>query len=63
MMPEPKDYRSWRQQMSDLEAAAQNGTYEETWALPTGQTYRVTGRPHPDGAVALLFEDISAEVL
>lgn len=62
MMPEPKDYRSWRQQMSDLEAAAQNGTYEETWALPTGQTYRVTGRPHPDGAVALLFEDISAEI-
>ena len=62
MMPEPKDYRSWRQQMSDLETAARNGTYEETWALPTGQTYRVTGRPHPDGAVALLFEDISAEV-
>jgi len=62
MMPEPKDYKSWRQQMSDLEAAAQNGTYEETWALPTGQTYRVTGRPHPDGAVALLFEDISAEI-
>ncbi|GGD21242.1 PAS-domain containing protein [Sinisalibacter lacisalsi] len=62
IMPEPKDYRSWRHQMSDLVAAAQNGTYEETWALPTGQTYRVTGRPHPDGAVALLFEDISAEI-
>lgn len=62
MMPEPKDYMSWRQQMSDLEAAAVNGTYEETWALPTGQTYRVTGRPHPDGAVAFLFEDITAEI-
>lgn len=62
MMPEPKDYISWRQQMSDLEAAAVNGTYEETWSLPTGQTYRVTGRPHPDGAVAFLFEDISAEI-
>lgn len=62
MMPEPKDYISWRQQMSDLEAAAVNGTYEETWALPTGQTYRVTGRPHPDGAVAFLFEDISSEI-
>lgn len=61
MMPEPRDYRSWRQQISDIEAAAKNGTFEETWALPTGQTYRVTGRPHPDGAVALLFEDISAE--
>ncbi|GKY86485.1 PAS-domain containing protein [Sinisalibacter aestuarii] len=62
MMPEPKDYKSWRQQMSDLVAAAERGAYEETWALPTGQTYRVTGRPHPDGAVALLFEDISAEI-
>ncbi len=62
MMPEPKDYKSWRQQMADLEAKAVNGTYEETWSLPTGQTYRVTGRPHPDGAVAFLFEDISAEM-
>ncbi len=62
MMPEPKDYRSWRQQMAELEANAINGTYEETWALPTGQTYRVSGRPQPDGAVAFLFEDISAEI-
>jgi PAS domain-containing protein len=62
MMPEPKDYKSWRQQISDLVVAAENGSYEEKWSLPTGQTYRVTGRPHPDGAVALLFEDISAEI-
>lgn len=62
MMPEPRDYKSWRQQMSDLVAAAEKGFYEETWSLPTGQTYRVSGRPHPDGAVALLFEDISAEI-
>jgi len=62
MMPEPKDYVSWRQQMSDLESAAVNGTYEETWSLPTGQTYRITGRPHPDGAVAFLFEDITSEI-
>lgn len=62
MMPEPRDYKSWRQQISDLVAAAEDGSYEETWTLPTGQTYRVTGRPHPEGAVALLFEDISAEV-
>jgi PAS domain-containing protein len=62
MVPEPKDYKSWRQQMSDLVAAAENGFYEEKWSLATGQTYRVTGRPHPDGAVALLFEDISADI-
>lgn len=62
ILPEPKNYASWRQQMIDLEKAASNGQYEETWLLPTGQTYRVIGRPHPDGAIALLVEDISAEV-
>jgi PAS domain-containing protein len=30
--------------------------------VPSGQTYRVSGRPHPDGAIAFLFEDISDEV-
>ncbi|MEE9427448.1 MAG: PAS-domain containing protein [Paracoccaceae bacterium] len=62
MIPEPKNYKSWRKQLYELEAAASNGTYEETWSLANGQTYRVTGRPHPDGAVAFLFEDISAEI-
>ena len=62
MMPEPKDYRSWRQQMTELEQASAAGFHAETWSLPSGQTYRVTGRPHPDGAIAFLFEDISSEV-
>lgn len=62
MVPEPKDYRSWRQHMSNLESAAATGHHVETWSLPGGQTYRVTGRPHPDGAVALLFENITSEI-
>jgi len=62
MMPEPKDYRSWRLQMTQLEQAAAAGFHCETWTLPSGQTYRVTGRPHPDGAIAFLFEDISSEI-
>lgn len=62
MMPEPKDYSSWRQHMVDLEQAAASGFHSETWMLPRGQTYRVTGRPHPGGAVAFLFEDISSEI-
>lgn len=62
MMPEPKNYSSWREQIADLVAAASDGRYLETWTLPSGPTYRVSGRPHPDGAVAFLFEDISAEV-
>ena len=61
-LPEPKNYATWREQFAALEAAAQSGTYSENWDMPDGQTYRVSGRPHPDGAIAFLFEDISAEI-
>jgi PAS domain-containing protein len=61
-MPEPKNYRTWRQRLADLVSAAEHGKFEETWTLESGQTYRVKGRPHPDGAIAFLIEDISAEV-
>lgn len=62
MIPEPRDYKSWRKQITDIEEAAASGLYEETWSLSSGQTYRVTGRPHPNGALALSFEDISNEM-
>ena len=62
MMPEPKNYVGWRQQMNDLLQAAVDGRYQETWTLPSGSVYSVSGRPHPDGAVAFLFEDITAEI-
>lgn len=62
MMPEPKNYSSWRQQMADLVEAAASGQYQETWTLPSGSVYSISGRPHPDGAVAFLFEDITAEI-
>ncbi len=62
ILPEPRNYTSWRDQILDLIAKAEDGRYQETWTLTSGNTYRVTGRPHPNGAVAFLFEDISAEV-
>ena len=62
MIPEPKDYRSWRRQLVEMEKAAASGLYEETWNLPDGQTFRVVGRPHPNGALALMIEDITHEV-
>jgi len=61
-LPEPKDYSSFREQFKALEAEAKNGTYVENWEMPDGQTFRVTGRPHPNGALAFLFEDVTAEV-
>jgi PAS domain-containing protein len=62
MIPEPKDYRSWRKQVMRVEEEASAGHFEETWSLPGGQTYRVVGRPHPNGALAFMFEDISTEM-
>lgn len=61
VLPEPKDYSDWRSQIARMIEQAAGGLYQDTWSLPGGITYRVTGRPHPDGAVAFLFEDISAE--
>lgn len=62
MVPERRDFSDWRKKLEHLEQRAVEGSYCETWTLPTGQTYRVTGRPHPEGAIAFLFEDISAEI-
>ncbi|MFK7836975.1 MAG: PAS-domain containing protein [Sulfitobacter sp.] len=61
-MPEPKNYKSWRQEIAEMISAATDGQYEETWMLDDGRTYAVQGRPHPDGATAFLIEDISSEV-
>lgn len=61
-MPEPKDYRAWRDTVTDLERSASEGTYQAIWSLPGGQSLRVFGRPYPDGALALMIEDITAEV-
>lgn len=62
IMPEPKNYDDWRERMAKLVAAASDDRFRETWNLSTGQTFDVTGRPYPDGAIAFLFNDISAEV-
>lgn len=62
VLPEPKSYSDWRAQITEVVEQASGGLYQEIWALPSGMTYRVTGRPHPDGAVAFLFEDISTEM-
>lgn len=59
--PEPRDWGSWRGRIARLEAAAREG-YSDTWTQPGGQTYRVSLRPQPDGALAFLVDDISDEV-
>lgn len=62
VLPEPKNYGTWRKQIEDMISTAAGGLYLEDWHLPNGMTYRVTGRPHPDGAIAFLFEDITDNI-
>ncbi len=61
MLPEPKDFNSWRREILDMEKAAQNGAYCEEWGLDCGKTFHVTGQPQPDGAFALFMQDITTE--
>ncbi len=62
VLPEPRDYRAWSRRLLEIETSALAGSFEETWNLPTGQTFRVSANPHPDGALAFLIEDITSEI-
>lgn len=62
VLPEPKNYATWRAQINEMIESASDGRYAEAWTLSNGLTYRVTGRPHPDGAIAFLIEDITDEI-
>lgn len=62
IMPEPKSYDDWRERMAKLVAAASDDRFRETWTLASGQTFDITGQPYPDGAIAFLVNDITAEV-
>lgn len=62
MLPEPRNWRDWTEEIGTLEAEAERGTYCDLWSLPGGQNYRVTGRPHPEGAIVFLVEDLTAEM-
>ncbi len=59
VLPEPKDYASWRQTFRQIERSAMQDDFREDWDLPDGRTLRVIGRPHPSGTVVFLFEDVT----
>ncbi|OUS05725.1 hypothetical protein A9Q96_11030 [Rhodobacterales bacterium 52_120_T64] len=61
-LPEKKNFLEWRRLLTNLQDAEQPKNYDEEWTLPDGRVFRVTGQPHPQGAIAFLFEDISVQV-
>ncbi|WGH77461.1 PAS-domain containing protein [Jannaschia ovalis] len=60
-LPEPRDYKAWRDGLAGLARGEAGRAHSETWTLPSGGTLRVTGRPQADGSVTLMLEDVSAE--
>lgn len=59
ILPEPKDYASWRKTFLKIERSAMKDDYSEDWNLPDGRALRVIGRPHPSGTVVFLFDDVT----
>lgn len=62
ILPEPRDWARWRDRIASLQTRARDGNYCENWSLPDGRVFRVTGRPHPDGALAFFIEDATDEI-
>lgn len=63
MLPEQTDYTKWRRSLSEAVENAGDAPFQEDWTLPSGQILRVTVRPHPHGAMAFVFKDISGHVM
>lgn len=63
MVPEPRNWKDWRAGLFGIDRADSMNAFDEVWALPGGQTYRVTGRHHKGGGLTLMIEDISSEII
>jgi len=60
-LPEPRDFHGWSKRLLQIETGEGARDLEELWTLPGGETYRVSLRPHPDGGLSLVIEDVTAE--
>lgn len=62
VIPEPLDWPRWRDRVANLQSRAEEGLLAEDWTLPDGRNWRITGHPHPDGALAFFIEDVTDEL-
>ncbi|WP_299821381.1 PAS domain-containing protein [uncultured Jannaschia sp.] len=61
-MPEPRDYKAWRDAITKLGQAEKSVTFAETWTMPGNAAYRLTGRSQGDGAITLMLEDMTSDL-
>ena len=58
-LPELEDFHSWRARLLGLFENTEAADYEELWHLADGSNIRVLARPHPHGALAFTFDDVT----
>ena len=58
-VPEVEDFQSWRARLLGLFENTEAASYEELWHLADGSNIRVLARPHPHGALAFTFDDVT----
>lgn len=58
-LPEPENFHSWRDMLLNLFENTEAADYEELWHLADGSNIRVLARPHPHGAIAFTFDDVT----
>lgn len=61
-IPETGDFHAWRDRMLALFRNTERAEYDETWHLADGSSMKVLARPHPHGALAFIFDDVSERV-
>jgi PAS domain-containing protein len=59
-LPEQADYPAWRAALFTLFDNPGRASYQDRWEMPDGRAIQVTGRPHPHGGIAFVFEDVTA---
>ncbi|MFT6228080.1 MAG: signal transduction histidine kinase [Paracoccaceae bacterium] len=59
MMPDRADFSAWRTELLRLFESPDAADYTEDWALPGDVSIRVLARPHPQGSLAFMFEDVT----
>lgn len=60
VLPEPQNYAEFRRTIAEVGTGAQQADLAEKWTLADGRSYRFTARPFPNGALALLLEDVTS---
>ena len=62
MIPEPREYKQWRNKLIERLQPGFDGVIEEDWLLPNSRTYRFTSASYGAHGLSVQFKDVTSEV-